>query len=537
MIEDRLGHLATNGSAAFEGLHGRTGDEARDGCADEGTAYWDDNRKPADNYRALGKALAVSGDLFRAAGLEGLLLAPAAPGGKPVHIRSASQLTPLLVDRLSIRVVRGRESRDGLIPARHCHVLLRSEAFLGQFRPLDAIAAAPCYLPNLELTRPGYNDGGPGHCVLYTGSPVVSEPEPRAANAFLDVMAFASEADRTNAVAGALTVLLRRLWPGGKPLLAVTSTKSHGGKDTVIQFACGPTPHVAVSFDSTNWALERCVVAALRHRPDVGVVVVENARLGRGTGAIASAFLERFLTDSEPLLYAPGSAAPQPFPNFAVAALSTNDGTIGTDLMNRALPVRLAPVGDVAVRRTPIGNPKEEYLPAHRDRILAELVGMVETWKAAGRPEDAKVRHPFTAWARTVGGILKANGFKSFLANYDVRRTEDDPVRQALGLLGAAAPDAWLRADEWARRSAELGLNSRLIPAADRDGEAARARGMGVVLSAHAAETFRAEAEDVAVTLRLDKRRGRFVPGSEPQTRYRFVVLAREPRPCDPGEG
>jgi hypothetical protein len=36
----------------------------------------------------------------------------------------------------------------------------------------------------------------------------------KAIDAFLDVMAFASNADRTNAVALALTVLLRNFWPG-----------------------------------------------------------------------------------------------------------------------------------------------------------------------------------------------------------------------------------------------------------------------------------------------------------------------------------
>ncbi len=54
-------------------------------------------------------------------------------------------------------------------------------------------------------------------------------------------MNFASAADRTNAVAAALTVMLRNHWPGGKPCLVVTSTKSHGGKETIVQFATGTT--------------------------------------------------------------------------------------------------------------------------------------------------------------------------------------------------------------------------------------------------------------------------------------------------------
>ena len=37
-------------------------------------------------------------------------------------------------------------------------------------------------------------------------------------------MEFATNADRTNAVALALTVMLRYLWPGAKPIGIVTST-------------------------------------------------------------------------------------------------------------------------------------------------------------------------------------------------------------------------------------------------------------------------------------------------------------------------
>src|SRR4051794_11983923 len=105
---------------------------------------------------------------------------------------------------------------------------------------------------------------------MITGNPVVGEvrscsrtlaPTPpnlqRRPSRALDRMDFASAADRTNAVAAKLTVLLRNFWPGAKPLLQVTSTKSHGGKETVMLFATGSAPHVSISHQSTDWALER----------------------------------------------------------------------------------------------------------------------------------------------------------------------------------------------------------------------------------------------------------------------------------------
>src|SRR5205823_5169138 len=138
-------------------------------------------------------------------------------------------------------------------------------------------------------------------------------------------------------------------------------------------------------------------------------------------------------------------------------------------LMNRGLPIHLDPVGDVAARVSPIGNPKLEFLPRHRDRIEAELRGMVERWKGEGCPLDTSVKHPSTEWAQTIGGILMANGFAGFLGNYGVRKTADDPVRRGLALLGVAQPGEWLRAAEWARLATDLGLARAVIPEADRD--------------------------------------------------------------------
>jgi hypothetical protein len=205
--------------------------------------------------------------------------------------------------------------------------------------------------------------------------------------------------------------------------------------------------------------------------------------------------------------------------------------------MNRALPVHLNPVGDVAARQSPIGNPKLEYLPANRERIEAELRGMIERWKAAGRPLDEQVRHPFTDWARTVGGILRACGFEDLLANYRVRKTADDPVRQGLALLGAARPGEWLPPAVWARLAVAIGVSRRVIPEGDRDTDKSRERGIGVVLSAHLDEMLSAESDSERLTLALEKGRKRFVPGAEPETRYQFAVRSREPLPTGEEDG
>src|SRR5262249_50240369 len=152
----------------------------------------------------------------------------------------------------------------------------------------------------------------------------------------------------------------------------------------------GATPHVSISYQQTDWALERSFVGAVKQCPQSGVVVIENARLGKGKN-IASGFLERLITDPQPLFFSTGSGAPVRQPNHLVLAISTTHGSISEDLMNRGLPIHLNPVGNVADRESPIGNPKLEYLPANRTRIEAELHGMIEKWKEAGQPLDMKV--------------------------------------------------------------------------------------------------------------------------------------------------
>jgi hypothetical protein len=276
-------------------------------------------------------------------------------------------------------------------------------------------------------------------------------------------------------------------------------------------------------------------VGAVGNSPDVGVVVVENARLAHQQSFISSAFLERLVTDPEPLFFTPGTGSPVRRPNHLVTAISTNFGLIAEDLLNRSLPIHLSPVGNIADRVSQIGNPKHEYLPAQREQIQAELRGMIHRWRIAGMPHDNHVRHPFTEWAAVVGGILQVNGFQHFLENYSMRRTCDDPVRLGLGLIGAAHPSEWLRSVEWADVVAMLGLTKTIIPAADRDSDRGRERGIGVVLSAYVQETFHAQTDDERLTLQLEKARRRFESG-QPATRYRFRVLTREPLPEDPEE-
>ena len=220
---------------------------------------WDEDAHAADNYAALGKRLANCNGLFR--GPEyGLIVVR--PGIRHIEIMKGVDLFPIVVDRVRVTVIKDGKNKGSQIPSAHLNAMLKAEAFLGQFQAVDLVAKTPMYLPNYTLTKPGYNDGGPGNRIIYDGVEASSSDSMDTIKKFLEVMDFDTPADKTNAVAAALTVMFRNFWPSGKPIILCTATKSHAGKDTVISFAAGARRSVSISYQPTDWAVERSFVGA-----------------------------------------------------------------------------------------------------------------------------------------------------------------------------------------------------------------------------------------------------------------------------------
>jgi hypothetical protein len=492
---------------------------------------WKVERGARRNYRRLGKHMARRNpSLFRNR-TEGHGLIQVAANGTCRLLTKASQLAPVIVDTLTMKVMKEGKVVSELPTAAHLCAMLHAEAFLRQFRPVDQVARTPLYLADFSILHPGYHDGGEGQRLLYVG------PEPRIAETtettsrFLDVMDFATNADRTNTVAAALTVLLRQHWPGEKPVVLVSATKSHAGKGTITEFIRGVVAKADVLYESIDWPMQSQLQRQISHDSEIGVICLDNVRLDSAGGRaryIRSGFIESFVTSPEVTLASPGAGEPARLKNCFVVTVNTNDGSLSPDLMNRALSIHLAPKGDVQDRRTPIGNPKLEFLPQNQERIEAELRGMIERWKNAGRPLDETAKHPMTPWARIIGGILKVNGYSDFLGNYHTRMVADDPLREALGILAAAKPGKELRPSEWAKVAVEQGLAKTLILNHERDTEKGRERAIGVLLSRHLEETFEAKTETMRLRLRLDGGFRRWVKGQNPQMRYVFKVMEEE---------
>ena len=190
---------------------------------------WNVARGARRNYTRLGQRLVAVGDLYRdeATG-HGLVLVR--PDGTVSHIRKGSQLAPLIVDRVSMRVEKDGKVVSELPTAAHLSAMLHAKAFLDQFPPVDEVSRTFFYADGFLPLQPRYNDFGPGNRILFLGETPPAIQSTETIRRFLRAMPFASEADATNAVAAALTVRLRRQWLGEKPLVQVTSTRTHSGK-------------------------------------------------------------------------------------------------------------------------------------------------------------------------------------------------------------------------------------------------------------------------------------------------------------------
>jgi len=101
---------------------------------------WYEARDAAENYRILGEALAESGDLFRSTDTDGGLLL--IRNGVASQITKGGDLFPVIVDRVELSVIKPK-SITNRIEASHLNAMLRTEAFLGAFRPVDRITSVP----------------------------------------------------------------------------------------------------------------------------------------------------------------------------------------------------------------------------------------------------------------------------------------------------------------------------------------------------------------------------------------------------------
>jgi len=129
-------------------------------------------------------------------------------------------------------------------------------------------------------------------------------------------------------------------------------------------------------------------------------------------------------------------------------------------------------------------------------------------------------------WAKTVGGILKTNGFTDFLNNAAERKAVDDPMRKAIALLGSLQPDKALRPSEWAKLAVAEGLDVQFFSPSERGTAKGQERAIGVVLKRFVNESFTHYGDVKTIKMILDGGKRRWKPGKNGHVRYLFQTVS-----------
>jgi hypothetical protein len=480
------------------------------------------------NFREIGELLSsLVPQIYRHPD-DGLLLVE---DDRPRRISSAKEMAPFLIDNIRISVTKNGKYQSEKPSDTILNNMLSSRSFLNNFKRVEEVVTTPIALSDLTPSKPGYNSQDR---VLYLGPAVAIDQGIDTIKQYLDVVEWHGDADRTNAVAAAVTVPFRHRFSGGKPFVLVTATKSHAGKGTLIEFIRGKTAKAEISYEDKDWPMQRNLHEQLLQKPEIGVINFDKVRTDSSGRArvIRTGFLESFITNSEIVLSSATSRSPLRTTNKFVVLLNTNEGALSIDLLNRSLPIRLEAKGDLTERIARVkavlgGDVKHEWLPANQKKIEAELWGMIHRWLKEGKPLDRTVRHPMGPWAATIGGILMVNGFTDFLANYSTTRAAADPIREALGILAFNAGNEFQRVGDLAKIAVALGLQKTILPGVDPRNEPARQRQMGKTLSPYVGETFTASTASQRIVYRLKKHQDRF-DGKHPHYRYAFEEISRE---------
>lgn len=451
--------------------------------------------------------------------------------GRPRRIATAKELAPLLIDHVRIAVTKSGKYHGESVAQTTLNHMLMARTFLNKFPKSEEVVTTPVILPDMSPSHPGFNPQGG---IVYLGEAVVIGKGIDTINRFLDVMEWQGDADRTNAVAAALSVPFRRQFPGGKPFVLVSASKSHAGKGTVTEFVRGKTAKAEILYEDKDWPMQKNLFEQLLHKPEIGIINLDNVRTDSSGRArfIRSGFVESFITNAEVILTSATSRKPIRTANKFVVLLNTNEGSLSIDLLNRSLPIRLDPSGDLSdriVRAKSLlgGDVKHEWLPAHQSQIEAELWGMIDRWIKEGKPLDESIHHPMGPWAATIGGILQVNGFKDFLSNYSATRSAADPIREAISILAFYAEGKPKRARDLAQLAVSQGLHKTLLVGVDSTNTAASERQIGVMLSPYVGESFTAVTLGKRLTYRLKKEQGRWNE-EFPHYRYTFDQIAQE---------
>ena len=398
----------------------------------------------AEVLAAVHTATASEPRLFKYGGvLARLVAAPPAPPGQPVQgVRGgALVLQPLttcalllneLLELCDFVEARGRR----LVPATPGQALLQNLLATPASRwgvpALSRLVDTPVFTADARLLWQNGYDPRSGICLALApelqGLSVPVTPSRADADAALAVVfgavwkhfPFRGAADKANALAGALTPLLRALIDEPTPLHAVLASTPGTGKSLLARSLASPfvgdrlaeySPIFGGAHEEAE--LRKEVTSFLGQ--GVGGILFDNAK-----GKIAGSTLEGVLTRRRWTDRLLGGNLTGDYPITALWLLTANNPELTFESARRTVPVFLDPLTEDPTQRPDIPEAEqgEGWLRTQRQRLVGALLTLAFWWQTQPRtPYRGAVLGGYEAWSRTVGAVLEACGVFGFLAN------------------------------------------------------------------------------------------------------------------------
>lgn len=291
---------------------------------------------------------------------------------------------------------------------------------------LNRVSYTPFFAPSGRLvTAPGYDEESR---TFYAPDPHVVVPaipeEPTEADtkAALDLILddllvdfpFASEADRTHAVALLLLPFVRDLIAGSTPLHDIEAPTPGSGKGllmkTLLMPGVGPKQSVmSAATDDDEW--QKRLLAFLRDSPQA--VVIDNVNTKIDSGALCTVLTEPVYASR--LL---GASQWVALPVRCLWVLTGNNPQFSGEVSRRCLRIRLDPHVERPEERTGFRHADlSTWTRDHRGELIAAACTLIRSWVHAGSPKSSESWGSFEEWVAVMGGIVGHLGLGSFLGN------------------------------------------------------------------------------------------------------------------------
>lgn len=303
-----------------------------------------------------------------------------------------------------------------------------------KLKPISVVTEYPSYLKGWEISKPGYNVGG-----IYYVEPLELEqlPEkikkpitPEKCRKWLDNLLidfpFADEENKTRFIALMLSCLIRPALDHNTPFFLVQAPRERTGKSKLINEVLGPTilgkaPWNS-SFPKEERELNKTIIAMLIDGQPI--FFFDNIETEVGGDLFCTLLTQRKVQGR--ILGLSKTATCQ---NDAIIIGTSNNATLHKDMQGRTIEITLVTDTPSPELRNDFHHPDiQEHATKHRLTTLHVLFSMIENWRNAGYPtNETKIIGSFERWSKTIGGILKTNGYdQHYLQHWNMEKPDID---------------------------------------------------------------------------------------------------------------